>query len=128
MSKIYYISDVIGDGSMDSPFRAKAQDGVINGSQSVITPNLDGTPKFSWAISIIDADSHTGSIAGVDRLPNIDKGNILSSLTQLDRTSITNAIARTSATTRNDMSYEDVIDLVGKILNPSFDVSKFRTQ
>lgn len=132
MSKRYYISDVIGDGSMDSPYRAKIQDGVINGIQSVITGKPDGSPLFSWVLCIVDADNHgiLVPMTGVDQLPDI-LGNINAlDLSVPARASIDNAISRVSAgvTISDQMSYDDIISDLGKALNSTFDVSKFRTQ
>lgn len=133
MSKRYYISDIIGDGlTPETAFRAKIQDEDLLGSQIIIPTNADGTPKFTWALCIVDAVNHAAltSVVGVDQLPEFPLDGKLSSISQNAKNKLDFAISRVGVAVNTNQStgYRDVIDQVGKNLIPSFNVDNFDAQ
>lgn len=75
--KRYYISDVIGDGSEDNPYRAAAEVPGVNVTALIPThpeghPDY-GKPSSPWCLCLVAADDHVRirKLPGVDPLPDV---------------------------------------------------------
>ena len=134
MAKRYYLSPIVGDGSMESSYRPALAD-ILAGEDGAagsweIASNADGTPKHQWALCVIDAQDHVRLRGGqgVDALPDITLDATLNTLNSGQRTAL---LARlvvlgvdTSGITASS-TFIDLLDRTGKHLNGNFNPLRF---
>ena len=134
MAKRYYLSPVVGDGTMGNHYRPALED-LVNGEEGAagsweIAGSEDGTPKHQWALCVIDAQDHVRLRArhGVDALPDITLDATLNTLNSGQRTAL---LARlgvlgvdTSGITASS-TFIDLLDRTGKHLNGNFNPLRF---
>lgn len=133
MSKRWYISPVIGDGTWENPYRPAIREALTeNGAGGVweIASNPDGTPKFPFALCRVGAINHgpLAGVANVDQFPDITLDSTLSVLTANQRNALLNFLSKRGISTTGlttSATFREVLDRVGKYLNASFNADAF---
>ncbi|MGB0971911.1 MAG: hypothetical protein ACPGVG_13265 [Mycobacterium sp.] len=142
MSKQYYVCDIIpGPGTTpengNRPAIADvidpAQGGMAGFNYSVQMPpdDADGNPTKDWCLVIVSGRNHAllRNVPGVDRMfaPELDRIR-LDAIKTSDKNRAMGALNGRGINTgrfRNDDAVVDVMDRVGKDLEPTFDVEAF---
>lgn len=132
--KRYYISPVVGTGTIGDAYRAaisdtvRAQNGA--GLSTVILSNSDGTPALPWALCIAAAPNHVsiGNVSGVEAMPDITLDSTLAVLPSNLRNRALNfltgkGVDLSGITTSS--TFGELIDRVGKHLDVNFDRRNF---
>lgn len=126
--KRYYISDIIGDGTEDNPYRAKiADEGVAHASIIPSDPET-GRPLNTWALSIVAAQNHDKfkfkGKAGIDQLPDSPMDGKVSAIQ--GRGQMDDAFSRRGIPSLpgNVDGFRDVIRHVGRQLSVGFNENK----
>ena len=122
MPKRYFLSPIIGTGTFSDPYRVKN-----NGANSaaIIPSNPDGSPKFSYSLCLMSADSLTTLLADItlSALPDLQMTDTISAL---QSTQISGAILSrlgASITVSAGETFASVLRKVGRVLDPNFDES-----
>lgn len=123
MAKRYYLCDVIGDGSAESPFRPVIADHGVN-----YVGEIDAYKTKAFVL--VNAVNHTSliNIAGVDALPNFPLDAKINAMQSQAKNGLINAMDRRGFATGLISSadgYRDVIRGIGRELNPNFDENNF---
>lgn len=129
MAKRYYISPIIGDGSIDNPYRPKVADHGVAWSGAIPT-GPDGKPVKPWALVIVAAKNHAPLVADrdLDALPDFPLDGKVSAIQTATKNAMKNKLAaRGIATAFIDGTdgYREVIRGVGRMLEPTFDENNF---
>lgn len=129
MAKRYYVCDVIGDGSEFDPYRAKIAD--MDVAWSGITPTDEtGTPTSTWALAIVETVNHArlSGTPGIDQLPDISLDIKTAAISTVAKTQLNNMLSRRSiggVAVNSADSYKDVINQIGRSIQPSFSADNF---
>jgi hypothetical protein len=120
--KRYAISPVIGDGTEESPYRAKVPVGL--NYVSFIPAKEDGTPRWPWALvevagiilTAIDNDPE------IDAFPSMTMDILLTSLSNNIQRRIDEILVRRGVNAVFDPSttVADLINIIGKHLDVNF--------
>ena len=129
MAKRYYLTDIIGDGTEENPFRPAVADLGVSWVGSIPTGD-DGRPLKSWALVMVAAQNHAlvRTKPGVDALPDFPLDGKLNSINQSARQGLDQALTKRglSPTIYNGADgYRDVIRAVGRANDPAFDENNF---
>lgn len=127
--KRYVISPIVGDGSMDNPYRAKVQDMVTNCTAEIPTGD-DGRPTSDWCLALVAAPNLGAIIADpeIDLLPDFSKDAKISSMHGPTKTAMLNALQRRGfpkAQFDGVDGFREVLRTVGRRLNPNFHEDSF---
>lgn len=129
MAKRYYLADIIGDGSIDNPYRPAGVDGLNH--VSVFPPqNPDGTYSGTSCLVLVNTPNHA-QLRGrkdVDPLPDFPLDGKVQAVETSARSQA--AAALTKRGFQNDHftlkdGYREVIRSVGKELDSNFDENNF---
>lgn len=132
MAARYYLCDVIGAGTEDSPYRADLADAPgINGISAVIASGPDGRPLYPYALCVVEADDHQQlrTRPGVDALPEVSLDTRANAISQAARSRMDAALSRRgipSGGVDTAEGYRDLIRVLGQRLEPAFDPDRFR--
>lgn len=132
MASRYYLCDVIGDGTEENPYRADLEDAPnIDGISAKIASGPDGRPVFPYCLCVVEAKNHMPLRLrpNVDALPEVSLDNRMSAVSQAARARLDDAMARRKIPTTGFAvaeGYRDVIRLLGKRLDSTFDPDNFR--
>lgn len=127
--KRYYVCDVIGDGSDDSPYRAAVSDHRVS-HVAVIPVGPDGRPARPWCLALAAAASHGPLLADrrLDALPDFPLDGKVSSMHGPTRTAMALALQRRGIDTaflQGTDGYREVVRTLGRLLDPAFDENAF---
>lgn len=129
MSKRFYISKIIGDGTEENPFRPKVADYNVSWS-GVIPSNPDGTPKFGFTFVIVNTRDHQPLLDDpqIKGMPELSLDAQISTLSKVTRDKMLayfteEGIDRTGLTLQSTM--RDVLRRIGKHLSASFNENNF---
>lgn len=129
MSKRFYITKIIGNGSEENPYRPKVADYNVSWS-GVIPSNPDGTPKFGFTFVIVSTQNHQPLLADpqIKGMPELSLDAQISTLSKDVRDKMLayfdeEGISRTGLTMQSTM--RDVLRRVGKHLSAEFDENNF---
>ena len=130
MAKRYYLSKIIGTGTMDDPFRVAVADYGVN-HVAEYPPQDMNTGKYTKleAFALADAPSHVELLkdANMFGMPDFPLDGKLSSMRSATLNAMNNAVlARGYAVTWGSSdAYRDVVRSLGKQLNTNFDENNF---
>lgn len=126
MAKRYYLSDIIGDGSVDNPYRVAASE--FSGIRAVadIPTDSAGRPIHRQALCLVAASDH-GRIAaapGVDALADLDRPGAMS---QAARVAVAAVLRRRGlpAAAAQAQDVRGLVRAVGQRFNPAFREDQF---
>lgn len=133
MSKRYYIAPVVGEGTEESPYRAKVPAGVNYVAEIDIHPAghpQEGRPAKPWALVMVATADHTALLEDpdLDALPDVGLETTIANIPTAARANmrerftargINGRIAQDADTMR------DVIRSAGRNLNPTFHEDNF---
>lgn len=129
MSKRFYITKIIGNGSEENPYRPKVADYNVSWS-GVIPSNPDGTPKFGFTFVIVNTQNHQALLDDpqIKGMPELSMDAQISTLSKAVRDKMLayfdeEGIDRTGLTMQSTM--RDVLRRVGKHLSAEFDENNF---
>lgn len=130
MSKKYYISPIVGDGSEMNPYRAKISDYGKSWTGTIPSDPVTGIPLFDWALCIVSSVDHGLIVADrtIDRLPEVSLDIKVSAIGPAAKSRLDTAISARgidSQVASPSNSYRDVINGIGRHLSPGFDVDSF---
>lgn len=132
MAKRWFICPVVGTGTSDDPWRAKAHDLNVN-CTAVIPSNPDGSPQFNWCLvkvaaidftalaadGTIDAWPNVSLDTTVNQLPAAVRNRLKTALTNrgIDTSDLTGAtplrlILRRIGRSMQSSFHEDLVDIV----------------
>jgi hypothetical protein len=130
--KRFYLTPVIGTGTIDDPYRAAVRDASGQGASTVavIPTDANGVPTFPYALCLISAPDHTvyDSVGNTDRFPDLTLDSQLSVLTNQQRNALLNFLSKRGIETNginNNTTFGEVVTLVGQHLDTNFNVLKF---
>lgn len=126
--KRYYMSAIIGDGSIDNPYRpAIADDGVA--FAAVVPTGANGIPLNSHALCVVDTVNHGPLIARHDALPDFPLDGKISALQTATKNAMLTRLAALgldTASIGNADGFRDVIRGIGVQLGEvGFDENNF---
>lgn len=129
MAKRYYISPIVGDGSIDNPYRPKVADHGVAWSGAIPT-GPDGKPLKPWALVIVAAKNHAALIADpdIDDLPDFPLDGKVSSVHTATKNAMKAKMEKRGIATGfvdGTDGYREVIRGIGKLLDPTFDENNF---
>lgn len=127
--KRYYISPIIGDGSIDNPYRPKVADHGVAWS-GIIQTDVEGKPLHPWALIVVSANNHASLLAdkNIDALPDFPLDGKVGSIKTSTKTKMKNVMAARGIATsiaENADGYRDVIRGIGRVLQADFDENSF---
>lgn len=129
MSKRYYVCDVIGDGSEESPYRPKIADQNV---ARVTQMSFDdsGTLTKPWALVLVDTINHArlSALPGIDQLPDVSLDIKKSAISTASRSQLSSMLSRrdiSSVNISSTDSYKNIINDIGKSLDASFTADNF---
>lgn len=131
--KRYYISQIVGDGSDNDPYRAAVGDNAGIRVVSVIPTGPDGRPTTAWALCLVGAKDHAALRADPrnDMLPDFPLDGKVSAINNATKNAmLTRLRARgidESFVTNTD-GYREVIRGLGRQLDSNFSEDKFDVQ
>lgn len=128
MSKRWYVSPVIGDGSWLNPWRPAVSDAQKLESGSGIVSVISST--FPFALCKVGAINHgpLAAVADVDQFPDITLDSTLSVLTSQQRNALLNFLTKRGVSTtglNTNSTFAEVIERIGQHLDPNFKVANF---
>jgi hypothetical protein len=131
--KRYYVSPVIGTGTLQDPYRPSLKDALTEEGSSgvwVIASNPDGTPKYPFALCLANAVNHVPlqNVGNVDSLPDITLDSTLAVLTNQQRNALLNFLSKRSISTtglNTQSTFREVLERMGVYLDPNFNALNF---
>lgn len=128
--KRYYLSDIIGDGTEENPFRPAVADLGVAWSGSIPTDPDTGKPLKTWALVIVSAANHAALRADnrIAALPDFPLDGKVSAINTTTKNGMLNALTKRGIDTSfvgNADGYRDVIRGVGRAADPVFDENNF---
>lgn len=137
--KRYYVSDVIGDGSFNNPYRAaasavaQAQTAAGNTSNSVAIVPTDpttGKPLFTWALCLVASRNHQPFLADtrLNAMPDVTLDTKVNAVATATLNAAQAALQGRSISTSfisNSSGYRDFINGIGQQLQSVFSVDSF---
>jgi hypothetical protein len=130
MAKRYYLADIIGDGSIDNPYRPAGVDGLNH--VAVFPPQDPNTGVYSrpHCLVLVNTPNHATlrGRQGVDPLPDFPLDGKVQAVETAARQSAESALNRrgfaSGQFTLKD-GYREVIRSIGKELDSNFDENNF---
>lgn len=135
MSKRYYLSDIIGDGSEENPYRAALDTHTgVKFSTSIPTeddpqsPNYS-KPKFGACFAIVETNNH-GPLRADSRLeamPDEPLSKTMASIPETAKTAMLLSLSRKGFSTGINVSstYKATLQDIGMQRDPVFDIDNF---
>ena len=129
--KRYYLSSVIGSGTIGDPYRAQVSDFGQQSEVALIPTGADGKPLFPWAFCLVGRASHTPLLTDIrlGPLPDFPKDARLSALGIDARAALELALTRFSLSLdligASSRAWRDVIRDIGRRLEPAFHEDSF---
>ena len=130
MSKRYYISPIVGDGTEFNPFRPKIADYGVAWAGSIPSDPKTGHPTSTWTLVLVNAKNHAALLAdgAIDALPDFPLDGKVSSVHTATKKSMVNKMKARGINTSfiaGTGGYREVIRGVGKLLDAQFDENNF---
>lgn len=113
MAVRYVLTPIIGTGVMGDSYRPDLDGALIQGGRYFIASNVNGTPRFGWALCEIDAADWTGLDAST-KVAALDALTDTTVLTTQQRTRLQAAITKLGVvvTVVNGDTFGGVLDRV----------------
>ena len=133
MSKRYYISPIVGDGTEENPYRAKISDHGVPWVGVIPTDPVTGVPTNTWALTRVSTANHVAILKdkAVDALPDVSLDLKVSAIGNKERQSAQAILDKhgigSISVGRSD-SYRELIDGIGKALDSTFTSNNFDVQ
>ena len=129
MSKRYYLSDIIGTGDIDDPYRPAVADLGVQWV-GTIESGPDGRPLYTDCVTLVDTVNHGAlrSDPRIDPLPDFPLDGKLSSINASTKSSMDAALSRRGFNLTGINSsdgYRDVLQKIGQQRSAAFDIDKF---
>ena len=133
MSKRYYISPIVGDGTEENPYRAKISDHGEPWVGVIPTDPVTGVPVNTWALVRVSAVNHTDILKdlSVDALPDVSLDLKTSAIGNKERGGAQDTLTKhgiSSVTIGQADSYREFVDGIGRELDPTFTTNNFDVQ
>lgn len=130
MSKRYYISPIVGDGTEENSFRPKVADYPVKWVGIIPSDPVTGLPLFAWTLVLVEAQNHgqlisDGAIDPMPEFPLDGKVSAIHNATKNDMLARLQARGIDTTFIGNADGYRDVIRGVGRHLEPTFDENNF---
>lgn len=127
--KRYYLTDILGDGTEDNPFRPAIAE-VAQSWVGTIPTDQDGRPTSTWALVLVAAKEHgpIKAAKGVDALPEFPLDGKVLAINAQARAALDNALAKRGIPTdvvQNKDGYREVIRALGQKLDATFNEDNF---
>ena len=127
MARRYYLSPVIGDGTLNNPYRAAVAD-TPNASVAAVWASdpATGVPTIPWALCVVAATNHATALADSRHaaLPDMLLDARMSALSNSARNRLDSALAKFGvdpATVITNEGYREFVRSVGRLLQATFD-------
>lgn len=130
MAKRYYLADIIGDGSIENPYRPAGVDGLNH--VAVFPPQDPQTGQYArpHCMVLVNTANHAPlrNRQGVDPLPDFPLDGKVQAVETAAKNQAVNALTRRGF--KNDHftlkdGYREVIRSIGKELDSNFDENNF---
>jgi hypothetical protein len=127
MAKRFYLCDIIGDGSIENPYRAAVADLGVN-HVSVFPPQDPNTGQYTrpHCLVLVNASNHSALRADkrLDALPDFPLDGKVDAIENTAKVGMRNVLgkrgfSREHATNKD--GYREVIRSIGRELDPGFD-------
>lgn len=127
--KRYYISPIIGDGSIDNPYRPKVADYGVPWA-GLIPTDQDGKPVAVWALVLVSAANHAKLLADKDihGLPDFPLDGKVSAIQNATKNVMKARLAARGIDTAfidGTDGYREVVRGIGRKLQADFDENNF---
>lgn len=135
MSKRYYVSKIVGDGSEENPFRPKVADHGVNWVGSIITdenpesPNY-GKPVHTSCFVLVNTINHAvlRGDPDIDDMPDFPLDGKVSSINTATKNAMITALQKrgfdTSAISSTE-GYRETLQTVARQRDPNFNIDNF---
>lgn len=129
MSKRYYISKIVGDGTDGNEFRPRVADYGVSWVGSIPTGE-DGRPLYDSCLCIVNTDDHSvlRRDVDIDALPDFPLDGKLSAIQTGTKNAMLAALAARGYDTTslgNADGYRDVLQSIGLQRDPNFNLDRF---
>ena len=130
MTKRYYISPIIGDGSEFNPYRPKIADHNVPWVGNIPSDPVNGAPLFAWSLVLVNPPTHAALLTDstLDALPEFPLDGKVSSIQTATKNAMIAKLKARSIDTgfiAGTDGYREVIRGIGKTLEPAFDENNF---
>lgn len=130
MAKKYYVSDIIGDGSEENPFRPAVADHGVSWVGSIQSDPVTGRPIHADCIVLVAAQNHAQLRADkrITAMPDFALDGKMSAINTATKNGMLNALQKrgfSTSTIGNADGYRDALRDIGKQRDPVFDIDNF---
>lgn len=128
MAKRYYVAEIIGDGSMDNPYRPAVEDYGVAWAGAIET-DVAGKPIHRDCLVLVSTDNHAQLRADsrIDAMPDFALDGKMSAINNVVKTAMINALRRrgidVSGLTNTD-GYREALQQIGMQRSAAFDIDK----
>ena len=123
----YYLSPIIGTGTEADPYRPKIAD--YGGAWAGVIPSdAAGHPVKPWCLVLVEAAGHARLLADtdLDPLPALPLDMPLTSASKPTRDGLVASLAKIAVDAPEAKTLAEVVDTVGRALDPDFRVTHLR--
>jgi hypothetical protein len=97
--KRWYVDDILGDGTIDNPFRPSLADQIDpskEGFTAVMPPTPGGVPAQRWCLVLVEAPNHTRfpGVSAASKLPDFPLDGEYNAIDRDARDAATSALTR----------------------------------
>ena len=130
MSKKYYVSAIIGDGTEENPFRPAVADHGVSWVGSIKSDPVTGHPIHADCLVLVAAQNHA-QLRGDNRItamPDFALDGKMSAINTVTKNGMINALKKRgfdTSTIGNTDGYRDALHDIGKQRDPDFNIDKF---
>jgi hypothetical protein len=135
MTKRYYVSKILGDGSEENPYRPAVADHGVNWSGSIATdeneasPNY-GKPLFADCLVIVATSNHAKlrNDPNISALPDFALDGKVSSINTVTKNAMIAALKKRGFSTSdvaNTDGFRELLQSIGRQRDPKFNVDNF---
>ena len=123
----YYLSPIIGTGTEADPYRPKIADYGVSWA-GVIQSNTAGHPAKAWCLVLVEATDHAKLLADtdLDALPALSIDVQLADAPKRTRDDLAASLTKIAVDAPAAKTLAEVVDAVGRTLDPSFRVANLR--
>ena len=123
----YYLSPIIGTGTESDPYRPKIADYGVSWA-GVIPSDAAGHPVKTWCLVLVEAADHAKLLADldIDPLPNLPLDMPLTVMSSGGRDLLSAGLVKIAVAVPEAKTMAEVVDAVGRALDPSFRVAHLR--
>ena len=130
MSKKYYVSDIIGDGSEENPFRPAVADHGVAWVGSIQSDPDTGRPIYADCLVLVSAQNHAQlrSDKRITAMPDFALDGKVSAINTTTKNGMLTALQKrgfNTATIGNKDGYREALHDVGKQRDPAFNIDNF---